>query len=712
LALTGKNTGDEADIINMSISGPPSFTDPLRLVIDSIVKKGTIIVAAAGNEGDSGINSMSITTPGDSLYSITVGGSEINGSKISYFSSIGPTSDLIVKPDITASAKAIAASPGGGYHEISGTSVSTAYITGSVALILEYILKNNITRFKEDLPGFIKTILLSSAKKVREADELWSGAGYINLKQAYSLIQSVKSGNNIKLLYVAPNHIPVGHTSSQSFFPYGKYVFKGRTINLNFTIFSTFSGLLKIELSENLKPVTTLLSNPEILLNSTITLTTFSLKIRENASEGYNYGSIRFLNNLSVLMEIPIEFYVSEEKGKLIIDLRHSPLIENMRFGLYREFLLLAESKGYFIQHNWEPLTLSTLTNCNILFIPNAFPVITRYNTNGSIENVFYPNLTDNELNAIRFFIENIGLVMISVSFPTTNSFSLVSKITENFFIKPREVPLGSAENPITVSADDSILLNNNVSNLLHYGSIIEVKSPFINIIASLYSLHTAGLYLGCKGGLLLFSSTRYLDNYSFASKYKNDTKALILNILKFSLTDTSYLNTTRQKVVRGENVEIDVKIGETYDFGIIYTSDLLGTTILTNVSIKNEIVTSSTNTRVANPLYIGLKLFKNNKFIMRQHTVIVKPKNTSKPLIISYQNLTLTNLTNKEYLNVTCILKDDEGLLPPEYFLIETRIPEFSTKYEIINTTTYILSITVTTELLKKWHNITNSTN
>jgi len=53
--------------------------------------------------------------------------------------------------------------------------------------------------------------------------------------------------------------------------------------------------------------------------------------------------------------------------------------------------------------------------------------------------------------------------------------------------------------------------------------------------------------------------------------------------------------------------MEIDVKIGETYDFGIIYTSDLLGTTILTNVSIKNEIVTSSTNTRVANPLHIGL---------------------------------------------------------------------------------------------------------
>ena len=111
MALTGKSTGDEADIINMSISGPPSLTDPLRLVIDNIVKKGVIIVAAAGNEGDFGTNSMSITTPSDSLYSITVGGPEMNGSKISYFSSIGPTSDLNVKPDITAPVKAMAASP-------------------------------------------------------------------------------------------------------------------------------------------------------------------------------------------------------------------------------------------------------------------------------------------------------------------------------------------------------------------------------------------------------------------------------------------------------------------------------------------------------------------------------------------------------------------------------------------------------------------------
>ena len=62
------------------------------------------------------------------------------GPFMSDFSSWGPTPDLKLKPEITAHGGNILSSvPGGGYDELSGTSMATPNLCGIVVLIRQYL---------------------------------------------------------------------------------------------------------------------------------------------------------------------------------------------------------------------------------------------------------------------------------------------------------------------------------------------------------------------------------------------------------------------------------------------------------------------------------------------------------------------------------------------------------------------------------------------
>lgn len=111
--------------------------DELIRAVELLWDLGLIIVAAAGNGGP---RPGSITAPGSSKKVITVGSSDMLDQH-HYLSGIGPTSDCICKPDIVCKGHEIlscAVSPSGTeYTRKSGTSMSTPYISGVVALALE-----------------------------------------------------------------------------------------------------------------------------------------------------------------------------------------------------------------------------------------------------------------------------------------------------------------------------------------------------------------------------------------------------------------------------------------------------------------------------------------------------------------------------------------------------------------------------------------------
>lgn len=93
--------------------------------------KGILCVVAAGNEGDTQF--PYIGAPGDAKNVLTVGGVKMDGKKAG-FSSIGPTYDGRIKPDVMSFAYAVTvASPSNNFYEGNGTSFAAPSLAGMVA---------------------------------------------------------------------------------------------------------------------------------------------------------------------------------------------------------------------------------------------------------------------------------------------------------------------------------------------------------------------------------------------------------------------------------------------------------------------------------------------------------------------------------------------------------------------------------------------------
>ncbi len=199
-------------VINMSL-GAGVFesynTDPLTLAAKKAVDAGIVVVAAAGNMGRSADGKPqygAIAAPGNAPWVLTVGASSTEGTidrrddKMASYSSRGPTMiDHAAKPDLVA--------PGSGtvslavknsllyntkagylvdgllgglngllngkpYLTLSGTSMSTPVVAGTVALMLEANPKLT--------PNMVKAVLQYTAQVYPGYDYLTQGAGFVN----------------------------------------------------------------------------------------------------------------------------------------------------------------------------------------------------------------------------------------------------------------------------------------------------------------------------------------------------------------------------------------------------------------------------------------------------------------------------------------------------------------------------------------------------
>ncbi|MEA3283203.1 MAG: S8 family serine peptidase [Euryarchaeota archaeon] len=156
------NTGDEADIISMSLGGGPTDgTDPLSRAVNDAVDHGLVVVVAAGN---SGTDYFTVSSPGTASNVITVGAST-KYDELAWFSSCGPTLDTRVKPDVLAPGVGIIAPRANRtsigdpineyYTEASGTSMATPHVAGAAALMLQAHTDWN--------PWSVKNALISTA---------------------------------------------------------------------------------------------------------------------------------------------------------------------------------------------------------------------------------------------------------------------------------------------------------------------------------------------------------------------------------------------------------------------------------------------------------------------------------------------------------------------------------------------------------------------
>ncbi len=211
-------------VVNLSFGAKPEELpelDPLALATRTLVDRGMVVVAAAGNDGESNGKKVwgGIPSPADAPWVLTVGASSTLGTvtrkddQMASFSSRGPAVGRIAKPDIVASGVGTistisregslysefpnalvsvpCALPGctgsiTPYMSMSGTSMAAPVVSGTVALMLQANPKLT--------PNLVKAILEYTAEWHSLYSPLEQGAGFLNTLGAVRLAKFFASG--------------------------------------------------------------------------------------------------------------------------------------------------------------------------------------------------------------------------------------------------------------------------------------------------------------------------------------------------------------------------------------------------------------------------------------------------------------------------------------------------------------------------------------
>jgi serine protease AprX len=235
-------------VANLSIGHPAfeSYTaDPLCQAVRAMVDAGIVTVVSAGNLGKTADYSEiwgGISSPGTEPSVITVGAVNTQGTAThtddvatSYSSRGYSIPDQLFKPDLVAPGNLIPSTVRSdtylrdSYPELavdtshmylSGSSMATAFVTGSVALMLEA---------NQDLsPTQVKTLLLLSAVKMTDPHMFEQGNGFLNSYTAVKLAEQMDVTNETLLAAVSPTWILNGLDGPEEVAAGGAFVWDDR----------------------------------------------------------------------------------------------------------------------------------------------------------------------------------------------------------------------------------------------------------------------------------------------------------------------------------------------------------------------------------------------------------------------------------------------------------------------------------------------------
>lgn len=161
---------------------------------DIAVSKGILVVNSAGNSGNSSFPWCAAPADGHDVF--TLGAVDSDGDRVG-FSSIGPTVDGRIKPDVMALGQGAAvAASGSGVTYSSGTSFSSPIMAGMTACLIQ--------AYPERTPLEIRESLKQSGNSLPNN---YMGWGIPDFMVAYSLLTTIEIGDELQkeLAFVYPN---------------------------------------------------------------------------------------------------------------------------------------------------------------------------------------------------------------------------------------------------------------------------------------------------------------------------------------------------------------------------------------------------------------------------------------------------------------------------------------------------------------------------
>ncbi len=168
----------------------------ISLAATLAAKKGILVVNSAGNSGNDAF--LHITAPADANNILAVGSVNAAG-QYSGFSSIGPSADGRIKPEVAAQGQATAYQTYTGQLMTgNGTSYACPIIAGFAACLWQNFPKANAAE--------IRQAIIESASQKNNPD-IWYGYGIPNAQKAFQIlsIQYPDTSNSTGFLQVIPN---------------------------------------------------------------------------------------------------------------------------------------------------------------------------------------------------------------------------------------------------------------------------------------------------------------------------------------------------------------------------------------------------------------------------------------------------------------------------------------------------------------------------
>ena len=164
------------DIISMSL-GLSENSPKLENIIKEAINNNIVIVCAAGNEGDGNYESFEYSYPAAYTDVISVGAVDKKGVPAK-FSNSNTAIDLVA-PGVDI----ISTYPNNQFAALSGTSMATPYVSGSLALLKNW----SKSEFKRDLTQEELYAQLIKHTKILEYSRMVQGNGLVYLKEEKSI---------------------------------------------------------------------------------------------------------------------------------------------------------------------------------------------------------------------------------------------------------------------------------------------------------------------------------------------------------------------------------------------------------------------------------------------------------------------------------------------------------------------------------------------